>query len=309
MWHLRKNFFIVLRSPILACTSGLGITVRYTVTMYGLVVGRNLEILNLIGFPALWIAEIALILTALRLFVMYYPSTRAKYGRVTREKPWACGLVATYLLVETVVWLAAAMQGTKRVAVVMTNLGPLSAFITLMAVACLGRQLKRIHDLSNMGRDIRLIGIILLICLPVFMAIRVLLGSILAFKYFFVIFMTISHPPIVWILNIRPVQEVLNHAPRNSIPKGVQMLLALSSRRRGEQFNYRRRGSYLGCYTEPEPTQPRVLRRFEPARRHHELPPAPGGVRRVLPEIALRRVFPVSPGCFGVQGRDRRRSR
>ncbi|CAB1096751.1 unnamed protein product [Ectocarpus sp. CCAP 1310/34] len=32
--------------------------------------------------------------------------------------------------------------------------------------------------------------------------------------------------------NIRPIQEVLHHAPRNSIPKGVQMLLALSSRRR-----------------------------------------------------------------------------
>ncbi|CAN0469339.1 unnamed protein product, partial [Ectocarpus sp. 12 AP-2014] len=136
----------IIRSPILACTSGLGITVRYIVTIYGLVLERNLEILNLIGFPALLIAEIAMILTALRLFVMYYPSTRAKYGRVTREKPWACGLAATYLLVETVVWLAAAMQGTKR--------------------------------------------------------------------------------------NIRPIQEVLHHAPRNSIPKGVQMLLALSSRRR-----------------------------------------------------------------------------
>ncbi|CAN0183965.1 unnamed protein product, partial [Ectocarpus sp. 12 AP-2014] len=135
-----------IRSPILACTSGLGVTVRYTVTMYGLVLGRNLEILNLVGFPALWIAEIAVIMTALRLFVMYYPSTRAKYGRVTREKPWACGLAATYLLVETVVWLAAAAQGTER--------------------------------------------------------------------------------------NIRPIQEVLHHARRNSIPKGVQMLLALSSRRR-----------------------------------------------------------------------------
>ncbi|CBJ33076.1 expressed unknown protein [Ectocarpus siliculosus] len=32
--------------------------------------------------------------------------------------------------------------------------------------------------------------------------------------------------------NIRPIQEVLRHAGRNSIPKGVQMLLALSSRRR-----------------------------------------------------------------------------
>ncbi|CAN0262453.1 unnamed protein product [Ectocarpus sp. 12 AP-2014] len=232
MWHLRKNFFIVLRSPILACTSGLGVTVRFTVTMYGLVLGRNLEILNLVGFPALWIAEIALIMTALRLFVMYYPSTRAKYGRVTREKPWACGLAASYVLVETVVWLAAAAQGTERVAVIMTNLGPLSAFITIMAVVCLGRQLKQIHDLCNMGRDIRLVGIILLICLPVFGAIQVLPLSTLAFKYSSVVFMTMSHPPIVWIMNIRPIQEVLHHARRNSIPKGVQMLLALSSRRR-----------------------------------------------------------------------------
>ncbi|CAM9515470.1 unnamed protein product, partial [Ectocarpus fasciculatus] len=144
-----------IRSPILACTSGLGITVRYTVTMYGLVLGRNLEILNLVGFPARWIAEIAAVLTALRLFVMYYPSTRAKYGRMAREKPLAGGLAATYILLETVVWLAAAVQGTNR--------------------------------------------------------------------------------------NIRPIQEVLHHARKNSIPRGVQMLLASSSRRRG------RGSSTLGC--------------------------------------------------------------
>ncbi|CBJ33074.1 hypothetical protein Esi_0415_0001 [Ectocarpus siliculosus] len=115
----------------------------------------------------------------------------------------------------------------------MTNLDPVSVFITITAVVCLGRQLKRIHDLSNMGRDIRLVGIILLICVPVFTAIQVLPLSTLAFKYFSVVSMTLSHPAIVWILNIRPIQEVLHHAPRNSIPKGVQMLLALSSRRRG----------------------------------------------------------------------------
>ncbi|CAB1096998.1 unnamed protein product [Ectocarpus sp. CCAP 1310/34] len=143
--HLETDETVECLSPILACTSGFGITLRYTLTMYGLVVG-NLEILNVVGFPALWIAEIALIMTALRLFVMYYPSTRAKYGRVTREKPWTCGLAATYLLVETVVWLAAAAQGIER--------------------------------------------------------------------------------------NIRPIQEVLYHARRNGIPKGVQMLLALSSRAR-----------------------------------------------------------------------------
>ncbi|CAN0086470.1 unnamed protein product, partial [Ectocarpus fasciculatus] len=57
------------------------------------------------------------------------------------------------------------------------------------------------------------------------------------------------------------------------------------------------------------PTRPRVSRRFEPARRHHELPPAAGSVRRVLPEISLQRVFSVSPGCCGVQRRDRRRPR
>ncbi|CAM9865882.1 unnamed protein product [Ectocarpus fasciculatus] len=241
MWHLRNNFFIVLRSPILACTSGLGITVRYTVTMYGLVLGRNLEILNLVGFPARWIAEIAAVLTALRLFVMYYPSTRAKYGRMAREKPLAGGLAATYILLETVVWLAAAVQGTNRVATVMTELDPVSVFITVMAVACLGRQLKRIHDLSNMGGDIRLVGLILLIAAPVFTAIQVLPLSSLAFKYLSAAFMTFSHPPIVWILNIRPIQEVLHHARKNSIPRGVQMLLASSSRRRG------RGSSTLGC--------------------------------------------------------------
>ncbi|CAB1112553.1 unnamed protein product [Ectocarpus sp. CCAP 1310/34] len=167
-----------IRSPILACTSGLGITVRYVVTTY------------------------AVILTALRLFVMYYPNTRAKYGRVTREKPWACGLAATYLLGETVVRLAAAVQGTKRVATVMTNLDPVSVFITITAVVCLGRQLKRIHDLRNMGRMFAWVGSLAHVRMlgAVFTAIQVLPLSALAFKYFSIVFMTLSHPAIVWIL-------------------------------------------------------------------------------------------------------------
>ncbi|CAN0442528.1 unnamed protein product [Ectocarpus sp. 12 AP-2014] len=115
----------------------------------------------------------------------------------------------------------------------MTNLDPVSVSINITAVVCLGRQLKRIHYISNMGRDIGLVGIILLICVPVFTAIQVLPLSTLAFKYFNVVFMTLSHPAFVWILNIRPIQEVLHQARKNSNPKGVHMLLALSSRRRG----------------------------------------------------------------------------
>ncbi|CAN0109337.1 unnamed protein product [Ectocarpus fasciculatus] len=131
---------------------------------------------------------------------MYYPSTRAKYGRITKERVFIRGLAVTYLFVETAVWSAAAVQGTQRVAAVMANLGPLSATITLVAAACIGRQLKRVNDFSNMGRDIRLVGTIMLVCLPVFVVIHLSPLSPVAFKYAYVGFISISHAPIVWIM-------------------------------------------------------------------------------------------------------------
>ena len=49
-----------------------------------------------------------------------------------------------------------------RAANVVVSLGPVVASLTITAAMFLGWHLKGVHDLSNMGRDIRLVGTILL---------------------------------------------------------------------------------------------------------------------------------------------------
>lgn len=75
---------------------------------------RKAEIATLISFPAIITAEIALIMTAVRLLVMYYPSHRAKWGRFTREKPLTNGLACVYISMEMVLWSATWLQDLTR---------------------------------------------------------------------------------------------------------------------------------------------------------------------------------------------------
>ena len=75
---------------------------------------RLAEIAHLISFPALLTAEVALIMTAFRLLVMYYPSERAKWGRYTRERPLTYGLVVVYVSMEMALWSAAWVVGMER---------------------------------------------------------------------------------------------------------------------------------------------------------------------------------------------------
>lgn len=49
-----------------------------------------------------------------------------------------------------------------RTASVVVSLGPLPALLTIISATLLGRQLKEVHDLSNMGRDVRLVGGVML---------------------------------------------------------------------------------------------------------------------------------------------------
>lgn len=110
------------RSPLLACTFGLGITLRYIATLSEDVIVwdedegtvRDNGLVDLIGFPPVVAALIAMVMTAVRLLVMYYPSKRAKWGRYIKEKSlmWSLGLV--WVLLEIVVWYAAWRQGITR---------------------------------------------------------------------------------------------------------------------------------------------------------------------------------------------------
>lgn len=110
------------RSPLLTCAFGTFAVLRYIATTYEYVfiwrgddIGKH-GVVDLIGFPALLTAEIALVMTAVRLLVMYHPRTRAKWGRYTKEKPLACGLGLAWVLMETAVWAAAWSVGIARFA-------------------------------------------------------------------------------------------------------------------------------------------------------------------------------------------------
>lgn len=69
---------------------------------------------TLISFPAIISAEMALIMTAVRLLVMYYPSERARWGRFTREVPLTYGLACAYASMEIALWSAVWSQDLIR---------------------------------------------------------------------------------------------------------------------------------------------------------------------------------------------------
>lgn len=110
------------RSPVLACTFGACITLRYIATLSEDVVVwdedegtvRDNGFLDLVGFPLTVICLIAMVMTAVRLLVMYYPKKRAKWGRYIKEKPlvWVLGFALVFM--EVVVWYAAWTQGVMR---------------------------------------------------------------------------------------------------------------------------------------------------------------------------------------------------
>ncbi|CAN0048897.1 unnamed protein product, partial [Ectocarpus sp. 12 AP-2014] len=129
MWSLRRNFFIVLRSPLLACTLGFCITLRFEFLIFahtlhwchsGLVASHGVT--NIIEFPALLISEFALVMSAVRLLVMFFPKLRAKWGRFTRERDLVYGLVCAYILMEGALWSGVAAVGVSRTGGVLATL-------------------------------------------------------------------------------------------------------------------------------------------------------------------------------------------
>lgn len=69
---------------------------------------------DLIEFPALLIAELALVMSAVRLLVMFFPKLRAKWGRFTKEKDLVYGLACAYILMEGALWSGVAAMGVSR---------------------------------------------------------------------------------------------------------------------------------------------------------------------------------------------------
>ena len=71
-------------------------------------------VIDLIGFPATVAAEMALVMTAVRLLVMYYPEKRARWGRYMKEKLLIRALRLALVVMEIAVWSAAYSRGVAR---------------------------------------------------------------------------------------------------------------------------------------------------------------------------------------------------
>eukprot|EP00903_Cladosiphon_okamuranus_P016955 g15630.t1 len=201
IWLMRRNFYILLRSPMLTCTYGLIVVLRYLANVYEYVIiwrGDNIGkygIPALLGYPALLIALIALTMTAVRLLVMYYPSQRARIASI-----------------------------------VATVFRPLAIFGTVVMAAWLFYQLRNVHDSSNLSRDIGLVARVLVAVLVYFALIEAIPMTPVASKYAMFVFFAFANIPVVYVINIRPVREVLRHLPPDR-RTAFQNLLAPRHRR------------------------------------------------------------------------------
>lgn len=74
------------------------------------VVHHQPGIIDLLGLPAFLVAEVMLIMRGIRVLLIYYPETRKKWKN-PNEKQIIRVVVSAYVLMEIIVWSAAAVYG------------------------------------------------------------------------------------------------------------------------------------------------------------------------------------------------------
>lgn len=99
------GLMIVLRS--------LAKTYEYAIIWRGDNIGKY-GIPSLLGYPTLLTGLIALVMTAVRLLVMYNPSQRARWGRYVKEMFLIRALGCAWVVMEIGVWSAAWWVGVSR---------------------------------------------------------------------------------------------------------------------------------------------------------------------------------------------------
>lgn len=229
IWWARKDFFVALRSPLLTCVTGGCIVARYISSVCSIIFG-GLTLatdVDLVSLPVIWVAKVSIVLMTARIFVMYYPAHRPKYGSFTNDALLVRVLLCLYVTIETTIWLAVATIGRSRVSRAVSSLSTFPPLLTAVASMCIIWQLRNVHDLVNVSRDIRAVAIILLLTFPINVAAKMFMRpDSLPQKYTMVAYFTLSYTPIVWVLNIRPAREIRARAARSRIP----LLRRMSSR-------------------------------------------------------------------------------
>lgn len=125
------NHVSVNRSPHLACPSGTIMTLYSTFQTLDFVLGLNnqppygvifyegsfsetwVQVLFLTGGPGQFLASIALIAWAIRLWVLYNPAKRKRRGHRTKEAVIFRSLAWSYAVIEAGAWLAVPFYGLQ----------------------------------------------------------------------------------------------------------------------------------------------------------------------------------------------------
>lgn len=217
-WRARQNFFVALRSPLLTCVNGVCIVSRYmsavcAVVFGGLTLATDIDLITL---PVIWVAKIMIVFMSARIFVMYNPTHRPKYGFFLNDTMMVRSLVWLYLLIETILWLLVTTIGKPTVSSAVSSFSVLPPLLTAVASICILYHLRNVHDLINLSRNVRAVATVLLVTLPLKLAAKWFMQPhSLQQKYTLVAYFTVAYTPIVCILNIRPVYNILHDATPN----------------------------------------------------------------------------------------------
>lgn len=233
IWRARKNFFVAVRSPLLTCVFGVCVIARYISAVASLLLGglTAANHVDMLFLPALWVAEVSIVFMVARLLVMYDPTKRPKYGVFTNERYLTRILVCYYIFIEVLWWSFSTAIGKTVILRAVDSFSLFPPLFSLLASTCFLWQLRDVNDLCNMSRDIRSGAIVLISTFPIQIASRMFLESHSSEQeYTLIAYYTFSCAPLVWIFNVRPVREILNHHPERRIVAILQNKLGHRSR-------------------------------------------------------------------------------
>ncbi|CAM9567058.1 unnamed protein product, partial [Ectocarpus sp. 12 AP-2014] len=227
-WMLRKNFYVAVRSPLLATTSGLaGVYIAGSALIHMAIFpgARSLSVLRIIIIPfAVFCFVGVYIVRGLRVVIMYAPSHRKRWGKyLKKESTTVKTMLAAFAAVEVIAWSAVLPVGLERVASFMVIVVKIESLITLGASLALFGKLQRTHDIFKVSLEIRKVGACALLTSAMLAVLGSIPGGIL--DLYMILFFTIRFYVVVWITNIQPAREILRKY--SAIPEDGRILANL----------------------------------------------------------------------------------
>jgi len=105
-----------------------------------------------------------------------------------------------------------------------------SVFVVISAFY-VGVRLKHVQDLSNMSRDFRLVLGFVIVAIVFDTLSNFLLDPNTSIeRYIILTLLTLSHPPIVWVLNIKPARVVLGQEPERVVVMALRRASSSTTR-------------------------------------------------------------------------------